>query len=158
MLAPDLYDQRAGHRRHAIAIRISMLLSTFTDTFFRKTFKVSKSPSRYCTGKPIHRQSFHFDTGTPDRRTGIPPVSFYRYPERNTQVRKFTRGPGAKKMAQIHRQSFHFDKFTGKVFISAPRTPDRRTHRCKFTRASHGFASARPRHHPMAQNAPCVAV
>ena len=26
-----------------------MLLS-FTDTFFRKTFKLSKSPSRYCTG------------------------------------------------------------------------------------------------------------
>ena len=67
-----------------------MLLS-FTDTFFRKTFKLSKSPSRYCTGSV---QGSHFTDKvfistpmTPDRRpcvpcvpcvSRLPPVSFYR--------------------------------------------------------------------------------
>ena len=58
-------------------IRISMLLS-FTDTFFRNRLSNSQNHHlgtvhavyRYCTGKPIHRQSFHFDT----EDTGPAPV------------------------------------------------------------------------------------
>ena len=140
VLASTIYDNQGLQGRpptptaRYCTIRISMLLS-FTDTFFRKTFKLSKSPSRYCTGTVQGSQFtdkvFISTPMTPDRRpcvpcvpcvSRLPPVSFYRRTV-HTQVRKFT--PVRRRWDDV---------------------------------PSHGFASARPRHHPMAQNDPCVAV
>ena len=95
----------------------------------------------------VHSQHTNTQTVTPSTRHShlahITPASFkcsqtcdaYRAHRHGSESPYPGSTPGLNPCNHLARQACGPWPFTGKVFISTPRTPDRRTHRCKFNTA-----------------------